>query len=78
MPAESFPTNGAVIRALRKAYGMKLYELAKDIEVTDGHLGKIETGRVNASTTVLHRLMRRFDVPLAALVTCKLPDSDAA
>lgn len=74
MPAESLPTNGACIRALRKAYGIKLYELAKDIDITDGHLGKIETGRVNASLSVLRRLTVRFDVPLAALVTCRLPD----
>ncbi len=76
MPAESLPTNGACIRALRRAYGLKLYELAKDIQVTDGHLGKIETGRVNASLTVLRRLMVRFDVPLAALVTYKLPEQE--
>lgn len=74
MPAESLPTNGACIRALRQAYGIKLYELAKDLDITDGHLGKIETGRVNASLTILRRITARFHVPLDAIVRCPLPD----
>ncbi len=77
MARSSIPTNGAVIRALRTAYGIKLYELAKDVGVSDGFLGKIETGHMNARMPLLRLLAGRLNVPVQALITCALEDAAA-
>ncbi len=77
MRARNIPTNGAVIRALRLAYGMKLYELANDVGVTDGTLGKIETGHMNAQMPLLQKLAERLNVPLQALIVVRMPDAEA-
>lgn len=67
MPAESVPTNGAAIRALRQAYGLKVYELADRAGITDGYLSNIEHGRKNASPGTLRRIASAIGVPLAAV-----------
>lgn len=74
MRARHIPTNGSVIRALRLAYGIKLYELATDVGVTDGTLGKIETGHMNAQMQLLKALAARLNVPVQALMLIRLAD----
>lgn len=74
MKARHIPTNGAAIRALRLAYGIKLYELANDVGVTDGTLGKIETGHMNAQMQLLKVLAARLNVPVQALMLVRLVD----
>lgn len=78
MRARHIPTNGAVIRALRLAYGIKLYELANDVGVTDGTLGKIETGHMNAQMPLLKLLAARLNVPLQALMLVRVADVEPA
>lgn len=68
MAAETLPTNGAAIRALRRAYGLKVYELANRAGITDGYLSNIELGYKNASPGVLRRIAEAVGVPLAAIV----------
>lgn len=77
MRARHIPTNGSVIRALRLAYGIKLYELATDVGVTDGTLGKIETGHMNAQMQLLRALADRLNVPVQALMLVRLTDVEA-
>lgn len=69
MAAETLPTNGAAIRALRRAYGLKLCELATRAGISGGYLSNIELGHRNASPGVLIRVAAVFSVPLAALIT---------
>ncbi len=76
MKARHIPTNGPVIRALRMAYGIKLYELANDVGVTDGTLGKIELGHMNAQMPLLKLLAARLNVPVQALVIVQLPEAE--
>lgn len=71
----TLPTNGAVIRALRSAYGLRMTELAAAAEISEGFLSKIETGRQDASLAVLRRIADRLHVPLDAVVRCKVPES---
>ena len=78
MKARHIPTNGPAIRALRLAYGMKLYELATDVGVTDGTLGKIETGHMNAQMPLLKLLAARLNVPLQALMIVRLADVETS
>ncbi len=76
MKPRHIPTNGPAIRALRLAYGIKLYELATDVDVTDGTLGKIETGHMNAQMPLLKKLAARLNVPLQALMIVRLVEDE--
>lgn len=76
MAADTLPTNGHVIRALRVAYGIQLRELAKDLGISDGYLSNIEQCRRNASAPLLRRIADRLNVPLGAVVTVALPPSE--
>jgi len=78
MKPRHIPTNGSVIRALRLAYGIKLYELATDVGVTDGTLGKIETGHMNAQLPLLKAIAARLNVPLQALMLVRVADIEPA
>lgn len=76
MRARSIPTNGAVIRALRLAYGIKLYELANDLGITDGTLGKIEMGHMNAQMPLLRKIAALLNVPLQAVIRVSVADAE--
>lgn len=78
MAANTLKTDGDAIRALRKAHGLKLYELAKAVGVTDGHLGKIERGNIQGTSWVLRRIANHLGVPLQKIVTEELPACVAA
>lgn len=73
MAANTLNTNGEAIRALRKTRGLKMYELAKAAEITDGYLGNIERGKIHGTSWVLRRIADVLDVPLQAIVREKLP-----
>ncbi len=74
MAAPKLPTNGAVIRAVRVAYGLKLAELARDLDISEGYLSRLETGKLDGSPHILRRVAERLNIPLAAVVRCAIPD----
>lgn len=74
MAAPTLPTNGAVIRVVRVAYGLKLAELARSAEITESYLSRLETGKQDGSAQALRRIADRLNVPLDALVRCKVPE----
>ncbi len=77
MAPNTLPTNGAVIRALRVAFGLTREELAAAAQIRDSHLGNIEHGRRDASVPVLRLIADRLHVPLDAVVRCQLPKNFA-
>lgn len=78
MPAKSVPTNGAVIRALREAYGLSREEVATAAGISRDHLSNLENGHRDGSFQTLRRIAERLHVPLDAVVRCKVPESMAA
>ncbi|HTD37180.1 MAG TPA: helix-turn-helix transcriptional regulator [Candidatus Limnocylindrales bacterium] len=60
---------GDRVRALRARRGMTRKILAKDSGVSERYLAQLESGQGNASLTLLRRVARALDVPLAALVS---------
>lgn len=62
---------GERIRALRKAQNKTQQELARDAEMSQGHLSDIENGRIeHPQYDALAKIARSLEVPVAAL----LPD----
>jgi XRE family aerobic/anaerobic benzoate catabolism transcriptional regulator len=59
---------GERVRQLRARRGMTRKILAKDSGVSERYLAQLETGHGNASLTLLRRVARALDVPLATLV----------
>jgi XRE family aerobic/anaerobic benzoate catabolism transcriptional regulator len=59
---------GGRVRELRARRGMTRKILAKDSGVSERYLAQLEGGQGNASLSILRRLARALDVPLAALV----------
>ncbi|MBW1603450.1 XRE family transcriptional regulator [Streptomyces sp. JJ66] len=57
--------NGIAIRALRRARGWNLRDLAQRTDLSHGYLSRVERGRVNASSDVLRRIAEVFEVPPA-------------
>jgi transcriptional regulator with XRE-family HTH domain len=78
MTANSLPTNGTAIRALRKARGLKIRELAEGAKVSGAYISAIETNRVDGSSWVLARIAAHLNVPLQQIVSEQLPDAVAA
>lgn len=74
MAAPTLPTNGSVIRVVRTAYGLKLAELARGAEVSEGYLSRLETGKQDGSVHALRRIADRLGIPFDAVVRCKVPD----
>lgn len=58
---------GATIRALRKAYGLKLGEFAALIGKTDRYLKYIEAGQRRAPIPLCRQIADKLGVPLAAI-----------
>lgn len=67
MPRPIRNANGAAIRELRRANGLKMYELADAVRITDGYLSSIERGHCDASPWVLNRIAAKLGVPRAAV-----------
>jgi transcriptional regulator with XRE-family HTH domain len=60
-------TNGAAVRALREALGIKHGHFARDVEVSTGYLSNIEAGRKQPDPAVTKRIATRLGVPLDAI-----------
>lgn len=73
MAANTLKTDGARIRTLRKAHGLKMYELAAKVGITNGYLGQIERDITDGSSWVLRRIADNLGVPLQAIVDEELP-----
>lgn len=60
--------NGAAIKAIRQAKGLKGVDLAAAVGISHGHLFNIESARrKRASDEVLYRISVLLEVPLAAV-----------
>lgn len=68
MAGPTLPTNGDIIRTLRIAQGLKLYELAATAKISGGYLSKVECGHQDASPAVLDRLAASLNVPRMILL----------
>ncbi len=70
---------GDRVRRLRARRGMTRKILAKDSGVSERYLAQLEAGEGNASLTILRRVARALDVPIAALVAdVEQPPADLA
>ncbi len=74
MAANTLKTDGARIRTLRKAHGLKMYELAAKVGITNGYLGQIERDVTDGSSWVLRKLADHLGVPLQEIVDEDLPE----
>lgn len=70
-------TNGAAIRALREAVGIKHGVFAVDCLISPGYLTNIEAGRKQPSPDVVRRIATRLGVELDA-ITYPAPAEDVA
>lgn len=59
--------NGAAVRALREALGLRVSDLATRAEVSVAYACNIEAGRRQPSPAVIGRLARVLGVPLDAI-----------
>ncbi len=66
--------NGATVRALREAVGIKHGVFARDVLVSTGYLSNIEAGRKQPDPAVVRRIADRLGVTIDA-VTYPVPDS---
>lgn len=67
--------NGATVRALREALGIKHGHFARDTEVSTGYLSNIEAGRKQPDPAVARRFATRLGVPLDAITyPCPQPE----
>lgn len=60
-------TNGAAIRALREALGIKSGVFAIECNISPAYLTNIEKGRKQPAPDVAVRMARRLGVPLDAI-----------
>lgn len=65
MHPEPTTTNGRAIRKLRKLSGLKLYQLADLVGVSDGYLGNIEKGRRQGAPDVILTIAQSLGVRVA-------------
>ena len=59
--------NGATVRALRDALGIRHGALAKDVGISAGYLTRIEQGVQQPAAPVTRAIADRFGVPLDAI-----------
>lgn len=67
-------TNGATVRALRDALGIRHADFARDTVVSTGYLSNIEAGRRQPDPAVVRRMADRLGVTVDA-ITYPVPDS---
>ena len=58
---------GETIRALRKAHGLKLIEMAVALDISHAYLSNIEAGRKAAPIPLCRSAAKILRVPLAAI-----------
>lgn len=61
--------NPASIRALREALGIRISDLARDVEISVAYACNIEAGRKEPSPAVVRRIADRLGVPLDAITS---------
>lgn len=60
--------NGATVRALREALGIRHTDFARDVQVSTGYLANIEAGRrPNPGVDVVRRIADRLGVGVDAI-----------
>lgn len=59
--------NGATVRALREALGIRHGEFATDVQVSTGYLSNIEAGRRQPDPAVVRRIANRLGVSVDAV-----------
>jgi transcriptional regulator with XRE-family HTH domain len=59
--------NGATVRALRDALGMRQDDMAAQLEISGSYLANIEAGRKQPRATVQRRIADLLGVPLVAI-----------
>ena len=69
---------GAVIKALREAYGIKADELATLVDVTRRYLSYIEAGDKRAPVVLCRKIADVLGVPLAAITVEGFEDAQQA
>lgn len=70
MNAAKDPENvrvGETIRALRKAHGLKLGEMAVALGISHAYMSNIEAGRKAAPMPLCHQVAKVLRIPLAAI-----------
>jgi len=65
--------NGAAIRSIREARGLRLRRLAHLIGIDPSFLSRIETGKRGAEDGTLHRIADELHVPLKAILEGEPP-----
>ena len=65
---------GATIRELRKAYGLKVTELAEEVGISRPYLSNVEAGRKQATRVLCAQIAGVLNVPLAAIVSSTYRD----
>ena len=58
---------GETIRALRKAHGLKLIEMAVALDISHAYLSNIEAGRKAAPIPLCQQAAKILRIPLAAI-----------
>lgn len=61
--------NGASIRALREALGIRHGDLARDLDISAGYLTNIEAGRKQPSPAVVRAIANRLGVSIDAITS---------
>lgn len=61
--------NGAAIRALREALGIRHADLARDVGISAGYLSNIEKGRRQPAPAVLRTIADRLGISLDAITS---------
>lgn len=65
--ATSRNTNGATVRALREALGIKQGAMAKDLGISWGYFANIESGAKQPSPQVVRNIAHRLGVSIDAI-----------
>ncbi|WP_199546662.1 helix-turn-helix domain-containing protein [Streptomyces sp. N35] len=65
--------NGAAIKAIREARGIRLRRLAHLIGIDPGYLSRIESEQQGAGDGTLHRTAEELNVPLEAITHRETP-----
>ncbi len=72
MNASSMVVIGKNLRALRKARGLSIFNVANDLQMSAHYLGDIERGKANPSLKALDNLAAYYGVSVRTLFGQKL------
>lgn len=69
---------GATLRGLRTKANMSQGDLAKELNITQAYLSRVETDHKEASTDLIKRIGDYFKVPYAIVLWGAVEESDVA